>query len=237
LTCILDEKRAGLSPKDRKTRVLGVSVGDLAKLVALTLPQFAAAIALFLPGFVSLKVDRLIQPGKSASASELAVDALAYSLLNAALLGWAIWLAAANLNSSSPNYALLWGYGVLVCVVGPTLWPFLFRAVQRFGARRRWLLGPHRFAWDNFFTRNEACWVVIHLKSGALVGGYFGVRSYATVEPESGQLYLEELWQLDQSGKFVGPVVDSKGGIFRPADYDWIEMFDDGPSRFHEESQ
>jgi hypothetical protein len=105
------------------------------EIAALTLPQFAAAIALFLPGFVSLKVDRLIQPGKPANASELAVDALAYSLLNAALLGWAVWLAAANLNSSSPNYTLLWGYGILVCVAGPTLWPFLFRTAQRFGAR------------------------------------------------------------------------------------------------------
>ena len=103
---------------------------------------------------------------------------------------------------------------------GPAIW----RA-------RHWLLGPHRFAWDNFFSRNEACWVVVHLKNGQLVGGYFGPGSYATVEPESGHLYLEELWRLDERGKFVGPVVDSRGALFRPLDYDWIEMFDDGPPK------
>jgi len=204
-------------------------VEGLAKIVALTLPQFAALVALFLPGFVSLKVDRLIQPGKLSGAAEFIVDALAYSLLNAAFFGWAIWRASDELQSATPNYPLVWVLGLLICVAGPAIWPALFRWAQRFGAKRRWLLGPHRFAWDDFFSRKEPCWVIVHLKSGKLVGGYFGPESRATVEPESGHIYLEELWRLDRTGAFVAPVAASKGALFRPSDYDWVELFHDGP--------
>ncbi|HKR88901.1 MAG TPA: DUF6338 family protein [Phenylobacterium sp.] len=203
---------------------------DVAKLVALTLPQFAAVVALFLPGFVSLKVDRLIQPSTTTKAAEFIVDALAYSLLNAAAFGWAILWASDELARLPPNYPLIWALGILTCVVGPVIWPSVFRACQRFGAKRRWLLGPHRFAWDNFFSRNEPCWIIVHLKSATLVGGYFGEESYATVEPESGHIYLEELWRLDGNGAFVEPIAASKGALFRPSDYDWIEIFHDGPA-------
>jgi len=203
---------------------------EFAKLVALTLPQFAAVVALFLPGFVALKVDRLIQPSTPNTATEFLVDTLAYSLLNAAALGWAIWLASDELNSTEPHYVLIWALGVLVCIVGPVCWPVMLRTLQRFGAKRRWFLGPHRFAWDNFFSRNEPCWIIVHLKGGLLVGGYFGPASYATVEPQSGHIYLEELWRLDNKGAFIEPVPASKGALFRPSDYDWVEVFHDGPA-------
>jgi hypothetical protein len=69
--------------------------------------------------------------------------------------------------------------------------------------------------------------VIVHLKTGKLVGGYFGHDSYASVEPQSGHIYLSELWTLDRKGAFVAPVPDSKGALFRPEDYDWIEFFHD----------
>jgi len=200
---------------------------DIDKIVALTLPQFAALVALFLPGFVSLKVDRLIQPGKQHTGADFIVDALAYSLLNAAVFGWAIWLASQELQSQATNYPLVWALGVLVCVVGPAAWPPLFRAIQRFGSSLGWLLAPHRVAWDKYFSRYEPCWVIVHLKNGKLIGGYFGPTSYASVEPDSGHLYLDELWKLDRNGKFIAAIAESKGAVFRPGDYDWIEFFHD----------
>ena len=200
---------------------------SLTKLVTLTLPQFAALVALFLPGFVSLRVDRLIQPGQVRSAADLIVDVLAYSLVNGALMGWALWLAASEFRAASPDALRVWGLGLIICLAGPTTWPILFRLAQRFGADRGWLVGPDRFAWDHFFRRHEPSWVILRLKSGKLVGGYFGSDSYASVEPESGHIYLQQLWKLDRNGRFVESVVDSKGALFRPTDYDWIEFYHD----------
>lgn len=186
--------------------------------------QFAAVIALFLPGFVSLKVDRLIHPNRERRAAESLIEILGYSLLNAGILGWAILLAAKVLAAARPEYIALSGLALLVCVAGPVAWPLAFRAIQRFLASRGLVMSPHRTAWDDFFSHKEACWVVIHLSDGSSVGGYFGRKSIASVGSETGHLYVQELWQLGPSGEFLKPVPETKGAIFRPSDYLWIEM-------------
>jgi len=197
------------------------------KLVALTTAQFAAVIALFLPGFVSLKMDRLIHPGRPAAAAEMAIEILGYSLLNAGVFGWLIVWVAADLKDATPDYRLLVPAALTICLIGPLVWPLAFRALQAQGARRGWLIGPHRYAWDNVFSRRDYGFVVVHMNDGSLIGGYFGEQSYATVEPESGHLYLEELWALDDGGKFIAKIPDSRGALFRPADYHWVEFFED----------
>lgn len=196
-------------------------------LVALTAAQFAGVVALFLPGFVSLKVDRLIHPSRITAAADQIVEIVGYSILNAGVFGWLIVVVAEQLRREAPNYLLIAPLASIICVVGPIAWPFLFRLLQRIGVQRGWLIGAHRFAWDNVFSRGQYGFVIVHLVDGSHIGGYFGERSYATVEPESGHLYLEELWSLDETGGFVARIPDSRGAIFRPSDYKWVELFED----------
>jgi hypothetical protein len=203
-------------------------VEDIIKVVALPAVQFAAIVALFLPGFVSLKVDRLIQPASPTAVGEMVIEAFAYSLINAGLLSWAVFKASIELTKNPPDYLHTATYAALVCVVGPTLWPVAFRVFQRWAAGKGWVLGQDRFAFDFAFRGPRSRWIIVHLNDGRLVGGYFGLKSYATVEPESGHVYLEELWRLDASGRFVAAIPGSRGAIFRPTDYVWIEMFHDG---------
>jgi hypothetical protein len=197
------------------------------RLVALNAAQFAAVVALFLPGFVSLKIDGLIHPGRALSASERVIEIIGYSLLNAGVFSWLILLVAFDLQDSVPSYLLLVPSGFLICVLGPTAWPVIFRAFQSFLAKRGVVVGPHRFAWDNVFARRNYGFVQVHLNDGSIIGGYFGEASYATVEPESGHLYLEELWSLDANARFVARIPDSRGALFRPTDYQWVEFFED----------
>lgn len=158
-------------------------------LVALTPMQFAAVIALFLPGFVSLRVDRLIHPGKDQGSANDLLEILGYSLLNAGVLSWAVLLAAKELSAADPDYVILALLAALICVAGPLAWPLLFRTGQRGAARRGWVMSPHRTAWDDFFSRKQPCWVVLHLNDGSLVGGYFGDRSIASVGVDAGHIY------------------------------------------------
>lgn len=52
-------------------------------------------------------------------------------------------------------------------------------------------------AWDHFFrNRRKACWVLVHLKGGGLVGGVFSKNSFASSYPDPEDLYLEEVWQV-----------------------------------------
>ena len=205
-----------------------MEVDKLTGLVSLPAAQFAAVIALFLPGFLSLKVDRLIHPGSPMPVGEMLLEAFAYSLVNCGILSWAVFQASIRLSAAAPDYLNAAIYVALICVIGPICWPILFRLIQRWAAERGWILGQNRYAFDYAFRGPRTRWVIIHLADGRLVGGYFGLKSYATVEPQSGHIYLEELWSLDGQGRFVSAIAGSRGAIFRPNDYSWIEMFHDG---------
>lgn len=193
-------------------------------LVSLNPAEFAAVIALFLPGFVSLRIDRLIHPNRDRPATDSLIEILGYSLLNAGIFSWAILLASRELIDSSPNYFILGALALLVCLLGPAAWPWLLRSAQKWLAERDIVLRPHFNAWDDYFSRKEACWVIIHLSDGSSVGGYFGQKSRASTGSQAGNIYLEEIWQLGSSGDFLKAVPESKGAIFRPGDYLWIEM-------------
>jgi hypothetical protein len=197
---------------------------DPTKLIEVTPAEFAAIVALFLPGFVSLRVDRLIHPQRDGGAGQNIIEIVGYSLLNAGLLSWAILRASELLFAPEPDYRSIALYALLVCLVGPSLWPILFRLAQRWAARVGWIVGPYRAAWDAYFSQRLAGWVVVHMADGSLLGGYFGKQSTASMGTEAGHLYLEELWQLDENGKFLKPFPDSQGAIFRPTDYLWIEL-------------
>ena len=200
-------------------------MGDLAKIAELSASHLALLLALFLPGFLSIRIDRLIYPGDDTKAPELILDAIGFSAVNLGLLGWISVPIFTEISKASPDWFSLAYKIAILFVGGPIAWPLLFRFSQRFASRRGWLLRPYRFAFDDFFSRKQPCWIIVHLKDGSMIGGYFGDRSAASLAPASGHLYIEELWELDPQGKFLKRIGQSQGALFRPDDYQWIELF------------
>ena len=67
--------------------------------------------------------------------------------------------------------------------------------------------------------------MIVHLPDGRRIGGYFGSKSYATLFPQSGHIYIEELWSLnEETGAFETAVPDSNGIVLRPGDYHFVEI-------------
>lgn len=202
----------------------------LAKIIALQPVQLWGLVVLFLPGFISLKIHQFIER-REATITETLVDVIGFSLLNALVLSWPILIATTNLTLPKPAYGIVLQNAVWICLVGPTVWPILFRIAKRYVFRGGWLVGTERSAFDFAFRGKQTLWVIVHMNDGRLVGGYFGVNSYVTAEKDSGHIYLEELWKLSREGTFVEPIIGSMGAIFRPNDYHWIEVFRDGPPK------
>ncbi|ALK07873.1 DUF6338 family protein [Blastochloris viridis] len=183
------------------------------------------AIALFallaLPGFISIQVWRLLVPATERNLKDIIPEALAFGLLNAAVGAPPVLLFAAT-----PGQA--YGFAFLVLVVLPTLWPFAVRSALERLERANLILNRARTGWDAAFLRREPYFVIVHLKDGRRIGGYYGTDSYAGLHPCSGHLYLEQTWTLDASGRFVTPVADSRGLVLRPDDYHFVELFSPG---------
>ncbi|MFN3585818.1 DUF6338 family protein [Phenylobacterium sp.] len=201
----------------------------LSDLAALKPHQLWAVIVLFLPGFISLKLHRFIEQ-KQGTAAEALIDVVGFSLLNAAVLFWPIYLASIYLALPDPNYTYAIKNAFWVCVAGPVAWPIVFQLVRRFALRGGWLLGEQKSAFDAFFSTGQPCWVIVHLPDGSSIGGYFGSSSFASAHPHQGDFYLEELWELDDAGGFRRRIPNSKGALFQADDYVWLEFYWDQPA-------
>lgn len=180
--------------------------------------KFLFFALLVLPGFISLRIWSLIVPTADRFLKDEIGEAIAFGILNFAIAGpiFVLW------KPSTPS--TLYVAIVVVLVVLPALWPFLIKWAINILQHLNLLLIPSKNAWDDVFLRRETYFVIVHLKDGRKIGGYYGEHSYAGVFPNSGHFYLEELWQLDAAGRFRNRIPDSSGIILRPDDYAFIEL-------------
>lgn len=182
------------------------------------------------PGLVSMQVYRLLMPAKAIEWTTAIVEALFYSFVNFVLC-FPILLGLSWKDFSFLHAHPIWfSLGVLiVLLVGPLLWPFLFVSAIRSKRLMKHLQLPYPTAWDAFFDRRQPCFLLVHLNDGSMVGGYFGDGSYASAFPNDGDLYINAVYQLDEDGRFGQPVPDTRGVLLRKADYVYIEIFDIPP--------
>lgn len=177
-------------------------------------------VVLVVPGFISMRVYSLIRPGDQNSLKDSIFEALAYGTLNFGVMYWAILLFF-----EAQNWIVQSVLAAAVLAVGPIIWPFALDRVLEFAARKNWIHYRYKTAWDDFFSRRKACWIIVHLPDGQRVGGIFGNSSYATLYPTPGHLFIEELWEIDQTtGAFSGTAPVSQGLILKPEDYRFVEI-------------
>lgn len=167
---------------------------------------------LFIPGFVSLKVHDLLIPGKPRIPSGAIQDAIAYGAIN---LGVSFWIVDAILSADLPRYLwyLCW-FSVLVVL--PTTWPLIAMWIRRRQLIRRFVHDPQPEVWDCIFRQRKCYWVIAHLKDRR-IGGVMADKSFASSAPSNIEIYLEEVWRLDDDGNFVDKVPRS-AGVFIPGD-------------------
>jgi hypothetical protein len=66
-------------------------------------------------------------------------------------------------------------------------------------------------------------WVILHLRDGRRIGGFYGGNSYATEYPHEREIFLEEVWHLSDKGAFLGVVPSTSGIVVQGADIEFIE--------------
>lgn len=175
---------------------------------------------LILPGFISMRVYSLIRPGNQPTLKDTIFEAIAYSTINMGLMYWAI-----DLFISIQSGFGRWILAALFLTIMPVIWPFLLDRTLNLLAKIGLIHYRSKTAWDEFFSRRQECWLIIHLDGGTKLGGRFSDKSYATLYPTPGHLLVEELWEIDQeTGEFLGEAPISSGIILKPTDYRFVEI-------------
>jgi hypothetical protein len=160
-------------------------------------------VAFVIPGFISLKCYQLLFPGKEQPTSDQLVDAVAYSAINYALLSLPIlWVETAGLYAT--NQWTYYAFYVCVIFFAPVVWVLAWKFIRTRTFFQQHVPHPTGKAWDYVFSSQKTpCWVKVHLKDGKVIGGYYGLKSFTSSAPADEQIYLEESWQLNDSGGFV----------------------------------
>lgn len=192
------------------------------------LPLDLGAVELFLvfvvPGLISMSVYRLLMPARSLQWDQAVLQGLFYSSVNLLLtLPITAHITQPGYLASHPrrSWALLLGS----LFVAPMLWPLLLRGLFRWSWFARKIQIPYPTAWDYVFDARESAFVLVHLRNGSLIGGYWGPGSYAGSFPNDGDVYLEAVYQVDEHGRFGDPVDDTRGVLLRKDEYSYLELF------------
>jgi len=171
-----------------------------------------------LPGFVSLQIWGLIVPTNDKLFKDSLPEAIGFGVLNAMIGGPLVVLLAPK------NPWAFYGLLIFTLVALPAAWPFITKWFLRKLSENDVILNQSRNGWDAVFQRRDPFFVIVHLKDGRRIGGFFGAASFAGLHPASGHLYLEQLWRLSARGQFQEPIPESRGLILRPDDYHFIEL-------------
>jgi vacuolar-type H+-ATPase subunit I/STV1 len=180
--------------------------------------------AFVVPGAVSLQVYRLKVSTPHQTLKENLIESVVFSVVNFALLYWLIVYAISDeIIREHP----LQSYGIIVFsfFVAPAVWPFLLVTILRRLEGLRLIQPQANTSWDYYFNQlRRGSYVIVHLHDGSYVGGKFDEASYASGYPDSGHLFLEELWEVGNDGNFTGKALTGQGVILRPTDYKYVRV-------------
>lgn len=186
--------------------------------------NFILFIIFFIPGFISVKIYDLIMLVEKRDFSKSISEVIGYSCLNYGALSWLIIFIHKSqyfINHLTIYYLMV----VLILFIIPILWPILFLKIIKSKPLSKYINNPTPKPWDFVFLKREPYWIIIHLKNGLRIGGVYNTNSYASLYPIEEQIYLQEVWKLDKSGKFIEPIKRSRGIIIMREDISSIELF------------
>jgi hypothetical protein len=167
----------------------------------LTKNTFGLFVLIVAPGFLSLKIWRLIHPSRHIAFADSLYEAIFYGVLNYfAVVQWLPKLCA-QIHFVFEIIAYIFSL-----VIVPLLLPFFWKWILSRSFIKQKIMNPIPKAWDIFFGRRKPCFMMIHLKNGEVIGGLYAYDSAASSYPEKEDLYLQEIWELNDEGKFVKPI-------------------------------
>jgi len=165
------------------------------------------ALTFIVPGFVFNSARIQFITGRDRKTELPIIRYLSYSAVNYAVFSAPIYFFV------TADLPLGWKAAGWTCVIliGPTLLGVLAGVSNQ----KDWLFDLLQWAglnpvhgvptaWDWKLARSPSgAWVLATLKDGSEVAGYFGKRSFASSEPDERDLYLEQLYEVDDTGQWT----------------------------------
>lgn len=176
------------------------------------------------PGLISTTIYRLIMPTRLLDWGNALLQGLFYSAVNLVLGLPVLYLLVFGKDplDHAMRYSLA---AILLLVITPIIWPLVLVSIFKSKRVAQRIQIPYPTAWDFFFDQREPAFALVHLNNEKLLGGYCGGNSYAGSYPNDGDIYLEAVYSVDESGRFDHVIPNSRGVLLRKEQYSYIELF------------
>nr|WP_232414306.1 DUF6338 family protein [Leptospira kirschneri] len=160
------------------------------------------------PGFITIQISRLIHVQKDSPLAELIVDAAFYTIINYIVNSFLIlYFFETQTTTLCKIIIAIW-----TLILFPAFLPFISSFLLKTQFIRRFTnVGPIPKPWDYYFAQKRSAWIIIHLKNGKKIGGYYGNKSFASSYPHDEQLYIEEIWRISKKENFKKKINKSGG--------------------------
>jgi len=159
-----------------------------------------------LPGFIIKTIINVLNPPKKEKDATLFLSYLTYSLVNLALCSWA-YVLVSPLSDSECTLHLYWlallGITIVGSIVASIIIGFLkyhrvmYKLAQKFSFN---VIDPTPTAWDFWFHKTEPSFVVVTLKDGSQIHGWFGSNSFASSDEQERDLFIEKIYHKLDDG-------------------------------------
>lgn len=190
----------------------------------LSIDKLILLLYFFVPGFLSLKFYQLLFAQEKIDFSRSLYEAIGLSFINFTIFFYVIYLI------NKPDFVELypWFYyliTVVIIFITPLLLTYGFSKIQKSNFFQKYFVSPEKVPWDWHFSKRESYWVIVTLKDGRKIGGKFGLKSRASASPKSKEIFIEDIWKLDDNYKFIESVKRNKGVIITEGNILTIEFF------------
>ena len=171
-----------------------------------------------MPGYLFMRVWRLLVPSKDFKLKDHIPEVIVISVIHFALFR----LLASQIDKPVTWWILL----ILFLVPIPVTLAIALKKFRNSKLMQGRILHPVPRAWDYFFGMGKPCFMLIHLKNGDSIGGLYGWKSFASSFPEAEDIYLEEIWEMDERGIFLEKLDGSTGALVNSSNIEYIELYE-----------
>jgi hypothetical protein len=190
----------------------------------LSVDSLGLLLALVWPGWLAGRTYGHLMPTRQLEWKDAVTEGVFFSAINYIVFFPAVLFVLRGENIEAHPWSY-WGCIALLLLIGPVLLAVTYRQSFRWNWLAKRIQAPYPTAWDYFFDKREQCFVLAHLKNGAMVGGFWGAGSYASSFPRDGDLYISTACSVDQNGVFIKVVDRTKGILLRKEQYTYLEFF------------
>jgi hypothetical protein len=172
-----------------------------------TMTDLYFVLAIFVPGFIYDAVLSKFIPRHASTMREFVLlrlfTATAFNYAVCSPLIYLLVTGALFVNEPAAQ-AITW-LGIIFVI--PTLLALIVAVASQkrlLGSFSRYLrlrpISPIPTGWDWIFGRTDPCYVLVTLRDGSAVAGYFGTQSMASSDPTHRDLYLERVFVVPSEG-------------------------------------